>query len=249
MKKYLFLFLLTAVLPFAFAAEKNKAGVSLILFTDSIKCPACIRLRNQVLSAPDVKQELKQFSNIVTADRSRKETMNVPIVKDVQKQIPGRIRLPSAVILGADGKINGILSGFMPKTFYLKELRFYRELPPLFQAVIRGKESDLQNIMSKLGYVKASPIGTTALIMAIRLHREDDFLRTMIRLSDKKTLQRQDSFLRTALHYAAETNRPEIVKLLLDAGVNPALKDVRGDTAASLARQAGYKDMAEILSR
>jgi hypothetical protein len=249
MKKYLFLFLLSAVVPFAGAAEKNKAGISLILFTDSIKCPACIRLHNQVLSAPDVKQELKKFSRIITADRSRKETMHVSIVKEVQKQIHGRIRLPSAVILGEDGKVNGIISGFLPKTFYLKELCFYRELPPLFQTVIRGKESDLQSIMSTPGYVKASPIGTTALITAIRLQRDDEFLRTMIRLSDKKTLQRQDSFLRTALHYAAEANRKEIVKLLLDAGVNPILKDVRGDTAASLARQAGHHDVAELLSR
>ena len=248
MKKFLYLLRLTAAIPFACATEKTNE-VSLILFTDSIKCPACIRLHDQVLSAPDVKQEWKNFSRIITADRSRKETMNEPIVKDVQKQIPGRIRLPSTVIMGADGKINGIITGFMPKTFYLKELRFYRELPPLFQTVIRGKESDLQKIMSTPGYVKASPIGTTALITAIRLRRDDAFLRTMIRFSDKKTLQRQDSFLRTALHYAAEANRKEIVKLLLNAGVNPALKDVRGNTAASLARQAGHNDVAELLSR
>ena len=248
MKKFLSLILLAAAIPFAFAAEKNN-DVSLVLFTDSIKCPACIRLHNQVLSATDVKQELMKFSRIITADRSRRGAMNEPIIKEVQKQIPGRIRLPSAVIIGADGKINGILSGFMPKTFYLKELRFYRNLPPLFQTVIRGKESDLQKIMSAPGCVKASPIGDTALILALRLRRDDNFLRTMIRLSDKKTLQRQDSSLRTALHYAAETNRKEAVKMLLDAGVNPALKDVKGNTAASLARQAGHNDIADLLRR
>lgn len=249
MKKFLSLFLLSVAIYPACATEKNKSHVSLILFTDTLKCPACIRLHDQILSAPDVKQELQKFSRIVTADRSRQDTMKTPIVRDVQTQISGRIRLPSAVIVGTDGKINGIISGFMPKTFYLKELHFYRNLPPLFQAVIRGKESDLQKIMSAPGYVKASPIGTTALITAIRLHREEKFLRTMIRLSDKKTLQRQDSFLRTALHYAAETNRPGIVKMLLDAGVDPAKEDVRGDTAASLARKAGYKDVEDLLSR
>lgn len=226
----------------------GKDKVSLLLFTDSIRCPACVRLNDQVLNAPDVKAELKKFSKIITADRSRPATMSQQTVLDVQKQISGRIRLPTAVIVGADGRINGIITGFMPKFIYVKELKFYRDLPPLFQAVIRGKTSDLQKIMSAQKYVKASPIGTTALITAIRLHREDDFLKTMIRLSDKKTLQRQDSYLRTALHYAAETNRAAIVKLLLAAGVDPAVRDVRGYTALSLARHAGHKDVIALLN-
>lgn len=240
---YLLFWMFPAVMSFAAGENKTK----LILFTDSIRCPACVRLNDQVLNAPDVKAELKKFSKIITADRSRPATMSQQIVKEAQKQISGRIRLPTTVIMGADSRINGIITGFMPKVIYVRELRFYRDLPPLFQAVIRGKTSDLQKIMSAQKYVKASPIGTTALITAIRLRREDDFLKTMIRLSDKKTLQRQDSYLRTALHYAAETNRTEIVKMLLAAGVDPAVRDVRGYTASALARHAGHKDVLRLL--
>lgn len=244
--KFLYTLFIMLLIPAMLIAKQNKA--TLVMFTDSIRCPACVRLNNQVLNAPDVKIELNKFARIITADRSRPATMSQQIVKDAQKQISGRIRLPTAVIMGADGRINGVITGFMPKVIYIRELRFYRDLPPLFQAVIRGKTADLQKIMSAQKYVKASPIGTTALIMAIRLHRDDDFLKTMIRLSDKKTLQRQDSYLRTALHYAAETNRPEIVKLLLEAGVDPAKKDVRGSTAPALAQAAGHRAVIKLFN-
>lgn len=229
---------------FCRAAEKT----TLIFFTDSIKCPACIRLKKQVLDTPVGKKELEKFTAVITADRSRPATMHHPFVKRIRAEFPGRIRLPHAVIVGADGKINGRISGFMPAGIYLKELQFYRELPPLFQTVIRGNENELQKIMTQKEYIKSTPLGTTAVILAIQRRRDDHFLRTLIRLSDKKTLQRQDIHLRNALHYAAETNRDTIIPLLLAAGVNSSQKDIKGDTPLSLAEKAGHKDVVKLLA-
>jgi len=48
------------------------------------------------------------------------------------------------------------------------------------------------------------------------------------------------------MHAAAEGNL-EVVKILLEAGSDPALKDVDGDNAASFARQAGHIAVADYL--
>ena len=209
--KYSFLYLLFFTACVLVSAQEK---TTLILFTDSVKCPACIRLKTQVLNTDAGKKELQKFTSVITADRSNPATMTHPLVKQIREQIPGRIRLPKAVIVGADGKINGEISGFMPAGIYLKELQFYRDLPPLFQAVIRGTEEDVRRIMKNPGVCYVSPTGTTALILAIQKKRSDAFLSTLIRLSDKKKVSRQDMFLRDALFYAVENNRQTIIPLL-----------------------------------
>ena len=51
----------------------------------------------------------------------------------------------------------------------------------------------------------------------------------------------------SALMYAAVGGLSPIVDILLEAGADPTLKDVDGDTAASFARQTGFTTLADKL--
>ncbi len=48
---------------------------------------------------------------------------------------------------------------------------------------------------------------------------------------------------------AAVTGNRELVDLLLQWGADPFVKNAYGDTALDLARQAGYQDIVELLTR
>ncbi len=52
----------------------------------------------------------------------------------------------------------------------------------------------------------------------------------------------------TPLMHAAAEGQLEVVKLLLENGANPALKDIDGDDAQTFARQNGHIEVAELLS-
>ena len=52
----------------------------------------------------------------------------------------------------------------------------------------------------------------------------------------------------TALMTAAAEGQLQVVRLLLQNGADPALKDADGDTAESFARQKGHGDVVKLLS-
>ncbi|MGH9419320.1 MAG: ankyrin repeat domain-containing protein, partial [Thermoanaerobaculia bacterium] len=58
----------------------------------------------------------------------------------------------------------------------------------------------------------------------------------------------RDDFGSTALMLAASRGKAGLVKLLLSQGADPAAKNCRGDTAASLAQVGGYRAVARVLS-
>ena len=66
----------------------------------------------------------------------------------------------------------------------------------------------------------------------------------------------RDDFANTPLHSAARCGRSEVVQMLLDAGADPHLVDMRGDTAMDIARkwpswrssEPQYKDIQHMLS-
>ena len=51
----------------------------------------------------------------------------------------------------------------------------------------------------------------------------------------------------TALMTAAAEGQTEVVRLLLEHGADPGLKDKDGDTAASFARENGHTAVVELL--
>jgi ankyrin repeat protein len=51
----------------------------------------------------------------------------------------------------------------------------------------------------------------------------------------------------TALMFAAAEGHVKVVRLLLEHGADPSLKDADGDTAESFATQKGHPDVVEIL--
>jgi ankyrin repeat protein len=59
----------------------------------------------------------------------------------------------------------------------------------------------------------------------------------------------RDDFGSTALMLAARRGKADLVQLLLSKGVDPTAKNCHGQTAASLARSAGYLAIAQRLQR
>ena len=53
----------------------------------------------------------------------------------------------------------------------------------------------------------------------------------------------------TPLMHAAAEGLLEIVKILLEYGADPSLRDIDGDTAASFALQNGHKDVVNLLKK
>ncbi|MGZ9074640.1 MAG: ankyrin repeat domain-containing protein, partial [Burkholderiaceae bacterium] len=51
----------------------------------------------------------------------------------------------------------------------------------------------------------------------------------------------------TALMWAAGFGKTDTVRALLAAGANPKLKDIRGKTAADIAREQNFAETAQLL--
>ncbi|MDE1151327.1 MAG: ankyrin repeat domain-containing protein [Micavibrio sp.] len=66
-------------------------------------------------------------------------------------------------------------------------------------------------------------------------------------LAEKPNLDWEDSEQLTTLHYAAREGRVEAVRLLLDAGANPLVKDIHNRTPLSFAAERGDLAVAELL--
>lgn len=57
-----------------------------------------------------------------------------------------------------------------------------------------------------------------------------------------------DSLGNTALHYLAKTPYTQLVKMLLDAGANTSITNIRGYTAIEIAEQCNNNDIYRLLS-
>lgn len=74
-----------------------------------------------------------------------------------------------------------------------------------------------------------------------------DLIKERLRTATEAELNRKSGFYGTALHIACSDNNMEVVKLLLDAGVNLELKDVASDTALFVALEKGFEELAYLL--
>ena len=66
-------------------------------------------------------------------------------------------------------------------------------------------------------------------------------------LTSKFALQVSDLKMNTALHHAVMNNQHELVRLLLDKGADPAIKNVHGLNAVALAIKAGCPETAQLM--
>jgi ankyrin repeat protein len=73
-----------------------------------------------------------------------------------------------------------------------------------------------------------------------------DFVRLLLESPGADVAVRQEDGA-TALHIAAATGDPELVGLLINHGANHAAVNHNGDTAAEIARSAGFAELAEYL--
>ena len=53
----------------------------------------------------------------------------------------------------------------------------------------------------------------------------------------------------TMLHHAAIAGNAQSVRVLLEMGANPRLRDARGNTAADYAKEIGWPQLANILNQ
>ena len=51
------------------------------------------------------------------------------------------------------------------------------------------------------------------------------------------------------LHHAAIAGNAQSVRVLLEMGANPRLRDARGNTAADYAKEIGWPQLANILNQ
>ena len=55
-------------------------------------------------------------------------------------------------------------------------------------------------------------------------------------------------YLRTPLHYAAHDGAVEVVKVMMERGADPTIRDRKGKTPADLAKEAGRDEVVQILT-
>lgn len=91
----------------------------------------------------------------------------------------------------------------------------------------------------------ATDYGLTPLMMAVSAQRRD-LIRLL--LSHGAIVDRQNNDGETALFYAVEYNDIETVKILLQAGASLEVLNAKGHNVTAVAKQAGYSELAEMLS-
>ena len=87
--------------------------------------------------------------------------------------------------------------------------------------------------------------GRTALIYGSTGPFPETISLLLERKADPNVVDYVENF--TALMFAAAEGHMDVVKLLMDNGANPDLKDIDGDNAETFARQAGHIEVADFL--
>lgn len=106
-------------------AKKEKKHVY-VLFTGSDWCHWCIRLRKEVLEQPAFKKFAQEHLVTVYCDfpqstRLPREQLNKQ--RKWSRDLRAGQGVPSAVIVNADGKVTGRVSGFAEAGAYLQKLQ------------------------------------------------------------------------------------------------------------------------------
>lgn len=228
-------------------ARKEKKNV-MILLTDSLRCSACRRLSQEVLADPAIKTFINDRFLIVTLDSAGTIPPDTATkaIQFLQTGTGGTRPKPTTLVLDADGRLRGVIAGYLPKDFYRKELMFLEDPPSLFRAILRDSVKDVKELLKKGADVNAaSPSGRTPLIAAVQSGCDPEIIRLL--LAHKADVNRQDMYLSAALHYAAHFDRAEAAGLLLAAGADVRLADSRKQTPLDIAIRRGNRATAEKL--
>lgn len=125
----------------------------------------------------------------------------------------GDLKNISKVLQNKTANVNTINeSGYTPLMF----AAYYNQLEVIQFLLEKGAEINLE-----------SKYGTALMAATIKGHRDA----VVFLIAEGATLNNKDSYGNTALLHSAVFNRTEIAKLLLEAGADPHIKDVRGNKA------------------
>jgi uncharacterized protein len=124
----------------------------------------------------------------------------------------------------------------------------------LYLAVVRGREDLVENLLTKGANPNlADSGGATPLTEAcIGSNVNANIVKMLLDKGANPNLPENLSGAHSLIWIASNketssANRQEVVKMLLDKGANKSLKDKKGRTALDWAKQAGNKDVAELL--
>lgn len=147
----------------------------------------------------------------------------------------------------------------------------------LFDAVGRGDSATVATLLTQGAHIDARDrYGDTPLMQAV-VGRNEDIVKLLLghganvearNILDKTPLMQAYNFEvarslilkgahveartntgRTALMFLAESGYTNTVRLLLDAGANPALEDDQGKTASDYAKEGKHHDIVQLLSQ
>lgn len=116
----------------------------------------------------------------------------------------------------------------------------------LMMAAFKNNRRAAEALLAKGARVNRA--GWTALHYAAAGGAEDIARLLIARKAKLDALSPKESGAYTPLMMAAREAQPGMVRLLLEAGANPALKNTEGLTAAQIAERAGQADVAATIS-
>lgn len=231
-------------------AQKENRCV-LLLFTGSDWCPACRKLKKNVLDDQSFLQFAGKELVPVWVDFPRKARQEPAVRKANEKLLDKflgeKAAFPTTVLLDPKGKVLGKIVGAMSAQAYIASLKEMKDLPPAFLAVRENRKDDLLKLFgSGVRADSATPLSKTPLLLYAVTEKASEEIVSAI-LAAGANADQADVNGMTPLLAASDIGSEKLVELLLKAKADPELADRRGITPLALAVSNGDKKKVGLL--